>query len=690
MQKLPLFLFISYIIYVATGSLSALNAQTLTNSNLPIVIINTDIDPNTGLPIEIPDEPKVPASMKIIYRPDGSRNYITDQYNPEFLNYNGRIGIELRGSTSQSPPKKPYALKTLQADDVSNNNVSLLGMPKENNWILNSFAFDPSMLRDYITYKLAENLGDYATRTVYCELIVNDDYKGLYILSEKIKIDSKRVNILKLTTDDNTLPELTGGYITKADKTTGGDPIAWYMSSYGGGWVDYIHHQPKPDQITNPQHEYIRNYFFDLQQAMATHNYSIADGFPSLIDVPTFIDFMIINELASNVDAYRFSTFFHKDRAGKLRAGPVWDFNLSFGNDLITWGYNRSKTDVWQFNYSNVGSKFWKDLFDQDEFHCYFSKRWNDLNAPGKTLHYDQITNLIDSTVAWISEAVEREDQRWNTIGNHIYHINEIKSWLQLRINWLNSKLNNFQACADPFIPPLIISKIHYHPQSDQGFDKDDLEFIEISNHSNDTIDLTGIYLSEPGIVFQFQAYSYALPRQRMYLASNAGVFEQYYGFEPFAEYSRKLSNKSFKLLLKDAWGNHINEVHYTDSLPWPPEADGNGPHLHLIDLNSDNSLPENWVASNDPITAIQPYQEIPKTIIKILPNPTIEKTTLICEKTFDQIKVYNLQGKMIFTQNIASSKSYTLHTASYGQGTYYLLIFRNNKPIGSQTFVVL
>ena len=77
--------------------------QTFTDSNLPIVIINTD----NG--VTIPDEPKVLADMKIIWHQDGSRNYMTDIGNPEFLNYDGRIGIETRGSSSQMLSKKPYS-----------------------------------------------------------------------------------------------------------------------------------------------------------------------------------------------------------------------------------------------------------------------------------------------------------------------------------------------------------------------------------------------------------------------------------------------------------------------------------------------------------------------------------------------------------------------------------------------------
>ena len=98
-------------------------AQTFTDSNLPIVVIETDGHVN------IPDEPKVLGTMKIIWHQDGSRNYLTDINNPEFLNYDGRIGIEIRGSSSQMLQKKPYGLETLQADNVTNNNVSILGMP---------------------------------------------------------------------------------------------------------------------------------------------------------------------------------------------------------------------------------------------------------------------------------------------------------------------------------------------------------------------------------------------------------------------------------------------------------------------------------------------------------------------------------------------------------------------------------
>ncbi|MBN1108556.1 MAG: CotH kinase family protein, partial [Bacteroidales bacterium] len=167
-------------------------AQAFTDSNLPIVIINTD-----GA-VNIPDSYRILATMKIIDRGPGERNYLTDQDNPEFLGYNGRIDIETRGSSSQDKPKKQYGFTTLQADNLTNNNVSLLGMPSENDWILNGMVWDPGYIRDYLCFNLSRQLGEYASRTVYCEVVVNGNYRGLYLLTEKIKADNNRVDVIKI------------------------------------------------------------------------------------------------------------------------------------------------------------------------------------------------------------------------------------------------------------------------------------------------------------------------------------------------------------------------------------------------------------------------------------------------------------------------------------------------------------
>lgn len=660
-----------------------INAQTFTSSNLPIVIIDTDINPSNGNPYDIPDEPKVGANMTIIYRTDGSRNYLTDKSNPIFLNYNGRIGIERRGSSSQDLPKKSYALTTYQDDNITNNNVSILGMPKENDWVLNSLVFDPSLIRDFLSYEMFGKLGNYSPRGVYCEVIVNNDYKGLYIMMEKLKVDENRINITKLTSTDNSLPLLSGGYITKCDKTTGGDPVAWRMSTTRGWTVDFIHESPKPAEITTQQNNYIKNIFTNIQTATTAQNSSVINGFPSIIDIPSFLDFFILNEISSNPDGYQLSTFFHKDRNGKLRAGPIWDFNLTYGNDLFLYGFDRSKTNVWQFNDGgNDGAKFWNDLFNNSTFKCYLAKRWKEVTAANQPLNYSVITGRIDQLVALTTEAAAREQTRWGTVSSRTTNISNMKTWLQTRITWMNNNgLGNYQSCANVVVPPLVISKINYHPKATSNFPSDSLEFIEITNNGNSTVDLSGIYFRELGFTWQFPANSTITPFKSLLLASNAKSFESYYGFKPFGQFTRNLSNKSENMVLVDAWGNIIDRVQYEDNFPWPPDADGKGSFLELIDLNSDNSLAENW-SFNDKFTGIENIDLSAHLLVYPLPA----ETYIIIESGNDIIKSYTITD--IVGQTIISSvKTDALSTKISIEDLPANIYLINIKTIGGKTF---
>lgn len=647
-------------------------AQTLIDSNLPIVIIETDKNANTGLPLEIPDEPKVLATMKIVYRPDGSRNDMSDQNNPEYLNYNGRIGIEKRGSSSQTLPKKPYGLTTLKEDNVSNNNVEILGMPKENDWVLNSLAFDPSLIRNYLSYDLSRSLGNYAARGKYCEVVINGDYKGLYIFMEKLKVDSERINIVKMTNTDNVAKELTGGYVIKADKTTGGDPVAWTMESYAQR-TNYIHEKPNPWEITGSQRSYIKSIFTNLQSAATSQNASITDGFPSIIDVPSFIDFILINELASNSDAYQISTYFHKDRNGKLRAGPVWDFDLTYGNDLFHWGLDRSHTNVWQFdNGDNTGSKFWRDLYNNPQFKCYLTKRWKELNAANGALNYFTIAERMDELSLIISEAMVRENRRWGTVPNQSGEIFRMKEWLQKRINWLNNQLFSYFTCSNPSIPKLVISKIHYNPLPVNEFSSDDLEFIEITNNGKQTADLTGIYFSQLGISYQFQPNSTIDAGKKIFLAGSASAFKEFYGLVPFDEFTRNLSNKSEKIVLADAFGNIIDSVRYMDDLPWPVEADGGGYFLQLTDVNSDNSVASNWHYSSTLSVGTDNKQLDP--FVKIYPNPTKSKITVAGNQNqINSFEIFDMSGRKIMEQKEINSNNFTIDIERLMPGIFVL-----------------
>ncbi|RZK12628.1 MAG: T9SS type A sorting domain-containing protein [Flavobacterium sp.] len=645
-------------------------AQVFTESNLPIVVITTDIDPNTGEPAEIPDDPKILATMKIIWHTDGSTNYLTDTGTN--LNYNGRIGIELRGSSSQDLPKKGYGLTTLQADDTSNNNVSILGMPSENDWILNGLAFDPSLIRDYLSYNLSRQMGNYATRTVYCEVVINGDYRGLYLMQEKIKADGNRVNIVKITNSDIATPNITGGYITKADKTTGGDPIAWQMESYAGT-TDFIHELPKPADVTPEQNTYIHNRFNALANAASTDNQSLTfGGYPTIIDVPTFVDFMVSNELASNADGYQLSTFFHKDRGGKLRAGPIWDFNLTYGNDLFQYGFDRSHTDVWQFSDGgNDGAKFWTDLFNNDTFRCYFSRRWYQVTSPGQPLSYDSLIAYIDATIEHIGNAIGRENERWGTIPNHSLEILTLKSWLANRMLWINMNIGPYTACNNIAVPSLVISKINYNPGTFPGFSVgNDLEFIEIKNIGAVAVNLSGIYFKELGISYQFPPTAQVMGNQSVYLASNMATFQQKYGFAAFGQFTRNLSNSSQKLVLADAYGNTIDYVEYKDAFPWP-NADGNGMFLQLNNVGLDNNVGFNWTAVSSSQLSTPSFSE---TGLTVYPNPVSNMLTIKSEEEIEGLMIYNVYGSLLYQSKLKATLL-NADFSNYASGVYFVTI---------------
>ena len=655
-------------------------AQTFTDSNLPIVVI--DIDGGAT----IPDEPRVYGNMKVIWHQDGSRNYLTDINNPAFLNYDGRISIEIRGSSSQLLQKKQYGLTTLQADNVTNNNVSILGMPSENDWVLNGLAYDQTGMRDFLSYELSERLGQYAPRRVYCEVVINNDYKGLYIFLEKIKADKDRVNVVKMDETCNNYPEVTGGYITKADRADNGDPVAWTMQGYGGGWwggssTTFVHHYPHPEDITTAQHNYIHDVFNALASKAGNHDTSVASGIPSVIDIPSFVDFMMMGEFSSNVDVYELSTFFHKDRLGKLRAGPIWDYNLAYGHDEFG---NRSLYYVWQFdNSDNVGPKFWKDLFNTSLFRCYLAKRWFELTEPEQPLNYEVLCARIDEIDAWISEGVGRDNQRWHQMNQHVSEIQSMKTWIQNRIDWLNQNIGSYDGCEAVELPPLVISKIHYHPEDWWAIDGDRLEFIEITNNGDAEVDLTGVYFRELGVTYSFPVGSTLAGREALVLCSDSLAFVGYYNMVPFGQFNRNLSNKSENLVLADAWGNIIDQVHYYDSDPWPWEADGEGPYLQLIDLDLDNSLPENWTVGDD-LTGVSENETAEG--FRVFPNPTTGVVNIVGAPD-GEYRITNIMGQTLMagSLNAVETPYYdvsTINVSNLSPGIYFITIGDNTQKL--------
>ena len=430
----------------------------LSVTNLPIIVINTEGGAS------IPDTPKIDAEMGIIYNGEGALNSISDPFNE----FHGNIGIEIRGSSSATFPKKGYGLETRKPDG-SNLNATIFDWPADNDWVLHAPYSDKSLIRNVLTYHYGNELGDYAPRTKLVELVLNGDYQGVYVFTEKIKQNPGRVDIAKLNYEDTDPMQISGGYIIKVDKTTGGGVIAWTspypQAAPATGPIQYQLHDPGIDTINPLQEAYIQDYVTQFEDALASPVYDDPVlGYKPFIDLYSFIDFMIMNEVSKNVDGYRISTYLHKQRdseGGKLVAGPLWDFNLGWGNANYCQG---GLTSGWEIFFNNVcggsgglNNPFWYNVMVTDEdFTHALNCRWWELREG--VLHTDSVLAYIDSLADYLSDAADRNFNRWQTLGTYVWpnnfigatyaeEIGYLKSWATDRLDWMDN--NMFGSCPD-------------------------------------------------------------------------------------------------------------------------------------------------------------------------------------------------------------------------------------------------
>ena len=476
-------------------------------SHLPIVVLNTD-------GASIPDEPKITAEMGIIYTEgDTSSQY---DFPNEFF---GKVGIERRGESSSGFPKKQYALET-RTDSGTNLNVSLLGMPRENDWILYAPYSDKSLIKNVLTYKLSEQMGDYAPRTRYVELILNGDYKGIYVLIEKIKEDSGRVDIATLRPQDIEGNELTGGYIIRNDKTTDLGPGEWWDSPIPhpyGRLSQFQYYDPKYDDMLPQQRSYIKDYMKLYEQVMVASSFKDSlSGYRKYSNIQSFIDMMFINELSMDVDCYHFSTYFYKDKdsdGGKLYSGPVWDKNIAWGN--VNYG-NVDADDG--FIYTRGGRMYyWKRMMEDPWYANAAYSRWDKMYS--SVLSWENVENIIDSCVTLMGPAIDRNYEKWPTLGTYVWpnvvwpetyeeEITMLKTFIQERLPWLNSQWGGrgtpidyppYISCKeDQYLPPSVLNA--YIPSGDEldpTFVWDDFDIESVTNSVNGKKTLKEAYIPD-------------------------------------------------------------------------------------------------------------------------------------------------------------------------------------------------
>jgi subtilisin-like proprotein convertase family protein/spore coat protein CotH len=418
----------------------------LSSTNLPIIIINTN-----GLVI---NDSKQTVNFSVIYNGPGQLNHPTDAKN----NFDGKAVIHIRGNSTKDFEKKAFAI---ELRDNTNNKVDapLLGMPAESDWEMIAEYQDKTLMRIPFTYQLARKMGKYAARTKNVEVIVNGEYRGVYALSEKIKRDPNRLDIRKLSNNDNSMPFISGGYILKIDRP---EAPGWYSllpgNSQNNTHFFYQYDEPKDSVITSQQKTYIQNCMNNFETVMNSANYKDpVNGYPKYIDVNSCVDVFLINEMSKNVDAYRLSAYIYKkdqSQGDKLFMGPVWDYdiawhNCNYADTFDPWGW------VYQLQDTAHPAPMWWTKFMQDSsFVNLVTCRWKSLRQ--NILSNNSMYAYIDSVANELSAAESRNFRQWPILGMYIFpnpqnqvnatyasEVADLKTWINNRTAWIDGTLQN-------------------------------------------------------------------------------------------------------------------------------------------------------------------------------------------------------------------------------------------------------
>jgi hypothetical protein len=409
------------------------------SSNLPLVILDTYTrSPNESTYTEV-------GATVIDVGVDGRATLAGE------ADYNGRAAFKLRGSSSIGFPKQQYGFE-IWDEAGADQSVPLLGMPQESDWVLYAPYSEKSLMQNALAYDWSREMGQYAPRVRFVELYMNitgsvssADYRGVYILMERIKRDPARVDIAELTPESNAEPDVTGGYILKKDRLDPGDTG---FSTSRGQTLGFV--EPKEDEITPTQRAYITGYMNAFETALYGANFADpVNGYAKFIDIDSFIDHHIMVEMTKNIDGFRLSTFMYKDRGGKLVMGPIWDYNLSMGNANYL---NGDVPSGWYYDQLGDGDYPWyRRLFQDPAFQQRYTDRWTELRRD--IFSTDSLMADVDAYAELLDEAQARNFQKWPILGVYVWpnpngygerntyqkEVDFLKNFMRNRTAWIDS-----------------------------------------------------------------------------------------------------------------------------------------------------------------------------------------------------------------------------------------------------------
>ena len=353
------------------------------------------------------------------------------------------VNIRLRGNSSLMVDKKSYKLKFDEKIDLFN-----MGADKE--WALIANYYDPSFLRNYYAYKLANAMGmEYSVECKFANVYLNGINQGLYLFCETIKTSKERVNIEE---DYAELEEEIPFMIELDHKMTESgvnyeliDNEFFFIDKREVGYKHYpiAAQYPKTftsKHVSNEQYNYLKNYMINTFESVLNGTYN------DYIDMDSFIDYYLIQELFMNIDLDYSSVFMYKPLGEKLHFGPVWDFDISAGNCRYVEKYDpfMPMKDV------NYGSYLFNSLMQEQEVNTLFHSRLEEI---GQDI-IPVMLKSFDYNLEIIAPYSEVDDSIWHTLdeGNWVKpdhlvgisydeHVNYLHNYLESHYYWILSNM---------------------------------------------------------------------------------------------------------------------------------------------------------------------------------------------------------------------------------------------------------
>ncbi|MEJ8858320.1 CotH kinase family protein [Variovorax robiniae] len=373
-------------------------------------------------------QPVIPISIRTR---DAAPIDSKEVYVPAILQIGGTdaIATDIRGrgnSTWELMPKKPYRLKL-------GKKAALLGLPASKNWALLANYADKTLMRNALASCLSRMLGmDYTPAQRYVELTLNDDYVGVYQLSDLVEVANTRVNI---GTPATAAVDPGMGFLLEIDRRL--DETLWYYSPAG------VPYTVKSD-ATAAQMQNLSGFINHLEGALFGENFKDPrTGYDAWLDADSLVDLYLINELFRNNDGFFSSTFAYRPRDGRLHFGPVWDFDIAAGN--INYNGNDAMEGWWTRNQSAYVQR----LLQDEQFERHLKVRWRYLAG-----RLPDLGEFAFATAAALAEPQARNFTRWPILDTWVWpnavvkgsYAGELKyliDWLSGRAGWMNGQLDN-------------------------------------------------------------------------------------------------------------------------------------------------------------------------------------------------------------------------------------------------------